>query len=528
MGRAESRSGDGAADPAAAATGGEADFASVFADRQRALLLIIALSMTVISLVPLWGRRFVPMQDYPQHLLQAQMLTAQNDPRLDYPENFEIRLKVGSYAAFYALTYGLDQLLPTEVAGKAAVSLYALLTGWLVVTLIIRSAGGFAPWGALLFFAVLFNQQYYLGNLNFLYSLPLLLLTLEDHRRFSEKRATVWSSLRQALWQLALLLSHPFTFLAYLGLAGTGSLLSRRDRGKLLRGLAPVAAGLSLLAIWFFLQQSHQGVSPDRIKWMPVERALLFLGLPFVGMRWEHGVSWFTSLIWIAIGCLMVYLPLRDRHKPTGILDRYALFLLLTTLAVLLMPFRVEDYTFVNMRMSSIAYFLLAMVCSRIRFRGASRCALPLLVLALLGHGVVKQWRISDEIARAEPVVTEIPRNARVMPLVFANDSPELEPRVFDTHLHVHNYYHILVGGGFSPYFWSMSMTPVHYKPGAERPAPGEYRPDRFEWQAHSADYQYFLVRGGPPAFDRYLTRWCERVADSEEWALYQRREARR
>jgi hypothetical protein len=71
-------------------------------------------------------------------------------------------------------------------------------------------------------------------------------------------------------------------------------------------------------------------------------------------------------------------------------------------------------------------------------------------------------------------------------------------------------------------------MTPVHYKPGAERPAPGEYRPDRFQWQAHSADYQYFLVRSGPPAFDRYLTRWCERVAESDEWALYERRDARR
>ncbi len=215
---------------------------------------------------------------------------------------------------------------------------------------------------------------------------------------------------------------------------------------------------------------------------MPVERALVFLALPFAGMRWGQGVSAFTSAIWIAIACLMVYHSLGDRHKPTEILDRHALFLLLTALAVLLMPFRVGDYTFVNMRMSSIAYFLLAMVCSRIRFRGASRCALPLLVLALLGHGVVKQWRISNEIARAEPVVTEIPRNARVMPLVFANDSPELEPRVFDTHLHVHNYYHILVGGGFSPYFWSMSMTPVHYKPGAERPAPGALPRRGHEW----------------------------------------------
>ena len=128
MSKTESASGERAADSAETATGGGASDASVFADRPKALLLVIALSMTVICLVPVWGRRFVPMQDYPQHLLQAQMLSMQNDPQLDYHENFDIRLKLGSYAAFYVLTYGFDQVFPTEVAGKIAVSLYILLT----------------------------------------------------------------------------------------------------------------------------------------------------------------------------------------------------------------------------------------------------------------------------------------------------------------------------------------------------------------------------------------------------------------
>lgn len=507
MSKTESASGERAADSAETATGGGASDASVFADRPKALLLVIALSMTVICLVPVWGRRFVPMQDYPQHLLQAQMLSMQNDPQLDYHENFDIRLKLGSYAAFYVLTYGFDQVFPTEVAGKIAVSLYILLTASLVVMLVARSGSGFAPWGVLLFFAVLFNQLYYQGNLNYLYSLPLLLFALIDHQVFSERRMAVWSSLRQGLWQLLLFVTHPFTFLVYIGLAGVGSLLSWRDRRQLLRGLAPAGAGLLLFVIWFVLQQNGQGESLDRVKWMPVERVLEFLGLLFTGMKWQDGVSPFTSVIWIAIGCLMIWLPLSERHKHTKLVDRYALFLLLAILAVLVMPFRVRDYSFINLRMSSIAYFLLAMVCSRIHFRGVWRYVFPVLVLALVGHAVDKQWRISDEIARAEPVITEIPPNARVLPLVFVNGSPELERRFFDTHLHVHNYYHILVGGGFSPYFWRQPMTPAHYKPGAVRPAPGEYRPGRFQWQVHSADYQYFLVRGGPPALYRYLSQ---------------------
>jgi hypothetical protein len=499
--------------------------ASIFANRARLLLLVVAVSMTALCLVPTWSKRFVPMQDYPQHLLQAQMLTTRDDPTLDYRESFDVRLKAGSYAAFYAVTYGLDQLFPTEVAGKLAVSLYILLTGCLVVTLVLRSESEFVPWGALLFFAVLFNQQYYLGNLNYLYSLPLLLFALLDHRAFSEGRLTTCPCLRQAFWQVVLFASHPFTFLVYLGLAGAGSLLSWPDRRRLLHALLPVAAGLLLFSIWFALSQDGQPDSLDRVQWKPIGRNLTFLGLPFTGMKWQDGPSAFTSVVWISIGGLMVYLSLRDRLEDRRVLDRFALFLLLTTLAALVMPFRVEEYTFINMRLSAIACFMLAMVCSRVPFRGFWALLLPVLVLGLVGHGIVKQWRISDEIARAEPVVTAIPPNARIMPLVFAHDSPELERRFFDPLLHVHNYYHVLVGGGFSPYFWKMSMTPVHYKRGAERPSPGEYRPDRFRWELHAADYEYFLVRGGPPALERYLGQWCERVAESGEWTLYERME---
>jgi hypothetical protein len=88
-------------------------------------------------------------------------------------------------------------------------------------------------------------------------------------------------------------------------------------------------------------------------------------------------------------------------------------------------------------------------------------------------------------------------------------------------------YYHILVGGGFDPYFPAAPVVPAHYKPGAERPAPGEYFQQKFNWTKHSADYEYFLARGGRAALERYLVDdhpWCTELAANGEWTLFERR----
>jgi hypothetical protein len=64
----------------------------------------------------------------------------------------------------------------------------------------------------------------------------------------------------------------------------------------------------------------------------------------------------------------------------------------------------------------------------------------------------------------------------------------------------------------------------VHYRKGAERPAPGEYNPWGFSWEKHSSDYQYFLARGAPESFKSYIARRCDEVAASGKWTLYERR----
>jgi len=106
--------------------------------------------------------------------------------------------------------------------------------------------------------------------------------------------------------------------------------------------------------------------------------------------------------------------------------------------------------------------------------------------------------------------------------LVFDNNTPELE-NSFDMHLHDHDYYHVLVGGGLSPYIIKNPLFPVHYKTGIDLPAPGEYSPHLFAWDLHADQYEYFLIRSGA---DANIFYWPDKIAligSSGKWLLFRR-----
>ena len=113
---------------------------------------------------------------------------------------------------------------------------------------------------------------------------------------------------------------------------------------------------------------------------------------------------------------------------------------------------------------------------------------------------------------------------ARVLPLVFNRNSPELDPVYFDPHLHVHNYYHIIVGGGVNPYIPTVPVFLIRFKGGADLPAPGEYTPWNFNWEEHADSYQYFLVRSPPLPFEFYMSEKADLIVRSGEWCLFQRK----
>jgi hypothetical protein len=492
--------------------------------------LVIAL-MTTLALCPLWLVRFLPLQDYPQHLLLAHMLHTHNNPAFDYNKNFVFHFRPAPYVTFYALVLLFSQFLSPEIAGKVVMSLYVVLVAALAVRLA-RSSKAYpaASWVPLLLFPFAFNQHYFLGFTNYILSVPLLIFTLRDHERLASGASGVRPVMRHVLWQLALLLSHPFTFLTYVLFAVLGAMLFDRKTPGFKRALLAPLASLLVLSLWFFAMRSTSGTLVNTafqpLRWFSFARNFNYYAFMFTGMRSLENIETGSALLWALIFLILIGAILAAPREQHIVRKRYLLFFILATLAVFVLPFARYDYTFLNLRFASVSYFLLPVCLVDVRLKSVWKWIFIICVAALMTISAAKQVRISREVEEVLPLVEKIPPNSVILPLVFNNNSAELDPSFFDTHLHVHNYYHIIVGGGLNPFIPSQPIHPVRYKPRAIPPSPPQYSPNQFNWRTYGQYYDYFLLRDPPESAEplRQIARHAVFVASSGKWLLFKRK----
>lgn len=482
-----------------------------------------------LALWPIWAHRFPPMQDYPQHLFHSHLLAVQGDPRFDYDRYYELHLQP-VYALFYVLTVGFAKLVPIEAAGKLTLSLYPVLVALLALRLRRRFPEDAPPWGALLLFPLAPNQQWFFGNINFFLSVPLLFLALLDFEDLLSRGASVGTLLRQAAWQAALFVTHPLTFLVFVAIAVFVTFARRRKVERAWRRLAgPLsvsAALLSCLLLQSMLSRAPPVPADPRIGWIPPWMSLEYVGLMFTGMQPPHGGALLETLPWAVIAAILLACAWRQQRMAprTGAPAEYFWLLAILFVATLLLPFSKGVFSFINVRIASIVYVLLAILAAYVRTKGLAAALLVALAAVCSLRSNVKQARISEETAEIVGVLEGIPARARILPLVFDNTSPELDPTWFHPHLLDASYYHVLVGGGFDPYLIRSPIHPVHFREGAKRPAPGEFWAGAFDWKAHGADYEYFLVRSAPEGFSRVMELRATKVGASGRWELYKRR----
>jgi len=366
--------------------------------------------------------------------------------------------------------------------------------------------------------------SYHLGFVNYLWSLPLLGLALEDLSRFAEADARAGARLAVwlAVWLGGLYLSHPFTFLGFLGLGALRLLFSApgaRVRGALLLTLSGLVFGL-----WFALADGGRGATgPEGIVWLPVAKSFLLLTLPLGGMYGGGEPAWAPLFVWLAIGAILLHAAWRERgSSPERRFWTLALFLLVV--ATFVAPFRAGHYSYINARLPDVSFLCLAIAAGTLRLPVASRVACTALVAGALVLSVLQQQRVAHELEEVAPLFEAIPRDAAVLPLVFDASSPELEPSVFDPHRHVHDMFHVRRGGGVTPYFFPHPLAPVRYRAGSPPAAPPQDRPAAYRFDRHGG-YAYLLVRAAPPRVLRRLLAHSEQVAASGSWLLLRGRD---
>lgn len=478
--------------------------------------------LTLLSLYPIWMNRLLPMQDYPQHLFLAHVIATYEDPAYNWKSFYTVDLTPGPYMLWYLAMKPLSLFLGVEVAGKLLFSLYILLISLLTHLARRLCPQGTMPWGALLLFPFAFNQIYFMGFPNYILSLPLLMLAVLDLEAFARGRFPGWRIALHGLYLVLIYLSHPYTVLVYVCLAATTALCFRDRRDIAVPLLTPAFVVVGVLLVWYLFRHGPSpGPNPYawHLTWLPPNYSLLYLVLMFTGGRLTNGVAWFSLAAWSVVVVSVAHAwrtsrgHWRDLKLPLSLSG-------VTIAGYFVLPFWFGYYSYFNLRLAPVCYFLLALVCARLTMGLAAGGLVGASAALLVLHITATQVQVAKESESLIPLLANMNRNALVLPLLFDEGTTIIDPVFFgEFHKHEPGYYHVIVGGGANPTLFPSSMLPVQYRAGIRLPVPG--RPDLYSWQEHGRYYDYVLLRGAPANLLRLMQPYGEVIATSGPWALF-------
>ncbi|CAK0742362.1 conserved membrane hypothetical protein [Gammaproteobacteria bacterium] len=497
------------------------------------------LLLTVTCLIPIWWLRFLPMQDYPQHLFITKILTSFYDPHLDWSSHYDINLHSGAYALSYGLMVLLTTISDVETAGKIVISLYVVLMTGVVLRIRRYYPPEPMPWPLLLVFPLLFHQCYFLGFQSYLLSLPLLFFSLMQLIDFAHQRVTLHSLLALMVSVVLLILAHPYTVLVFLVLGSVMVLTTWQHRSVLTRALVPMLL-VGILFIGWLVTGSNQPESAKlnwEISWWPVKSVALFLMMMFYGLRWQNGVDISSIVLWSLVVLLLWGNARRAQAQPISYFSQLMRwFLSAALLGFFVLPFWFGFYSYFNLRLAPIIYFLSVFAVAHLPLGPArlarsfnfnssaflSRMAAPVLAILawlLVATSIQTQSKISDETATILPVLDKMSPHSAVLPVLDDSSTHILDSVLFyQLHAHDHYYYHIIHNGGVNPLLFRNPMIPVQLKP--ERVWPLLEATPVSEWPKVLKNYRYVLVRGHNPQRIQLLTKSSRVVVQSGPWTL--------
>jgi hypothetical protein len=381
--------------------------------------LWLAVALTVGVLAPVWLVEHPPLQDYPYHLVRAQILAHYDDPRLGHAEVFTLSAYPAPYVLADWLTAGLGRLVGIPLAGKVVLSLYLVLFPWGLLYLAHGLGDGREVLGYLGFLLV-YNWHFHMGFVSYALSLAAGLFALgwwwRSRRRLTWGRVAILAALLVVTYLLHIY-SLGIVGYALVALALVEGWQQGRARGALDllgRTLAALVPALALLggAVARSAARVGGGDGPLLLLYGNLERkALLALGsLPSFSLAWE------TALFALGVGTALVLAAAawRRGRRPEGALVAAA-----GALAVLylVLPDHVGRVFFVSNRVPLFILFLALValpVPTTSRPRTAALAIFAALAAAHLAALVPRYREIDRKLADYEAALATLPADARV------------------------------------------------------------------------------------------------------------------
>lgn len=486
--------------------------------------------LATILVIAIWWNRFLPMQDFPQHLFMALVANTYDDPSFNWSDNFVLRNQFGPYRATHLALRGLCYITDPETSGKLLATLYVLLVALAAFRTCRQFGGAAASWGALVFFPLCMHPMYFYGFLNYFLSIPVLVLAVLELKPLIAGPTLWWRVLTQFVLQIALFLLHPYSLLVFIVLALASIPLLAKGRAEVVRAFATTGLAILLFAggMWHesTLPASPTAAAEEVVpEWWSVNWNFGFLVMHFLGMNYTDASNWWVAGTWATLAGLVVckcWSALKRRDFDPWI----PALLALSLLGFFVLPFSIQSdgrYTFFNARMTPVCFFLGALVVAELPFDRYSGRLLAVLCLALTCHSALLHVRVAQEVESFLPVIEQIEPNAAILPLVGSSRSEHLDYFYFANFHHCFPfYYHILTGGGVNPDVFDRRLMPVGYREGRKPPRPAAW--ELQNWRESASDYDYVIARRLPPETRTELGLYGELLNLTGPWTLYKLR----
>ena len=500
--------------------------------------------LIVLYLVPLWAFQYLPTQDGPSHLNNAQILTDYANPVFQYTKIYDLRLEPFPNWLSHAGLAGLLRIFPPLTSEKILLSLYVIAFPLAFIAFLAAINPAKKPLG-LLSFVFIYNYLFMMGFYNFVFSIPLLFATLAY---FWKKRGRL-TLLQAVVLNLLLLLTffgHMITYLIALGSVAFIALITFISQRRSLRP-ALASLGISLLSLLptvpllvsYYLRSSFAGEIPTILLWR-IQGLLKYFALQRILISFDHSGQDILGLTLSAILLLLFFLTLIklifQRHILTFDDNVLVLFFILFIL-FLLMPWEFGSGAWVNDRLALLANLFLiawfdvslpALPDRRAGLGWLKRAYSPALVVLCCAAAIFSLGVVTYTFAQLEPILQEyavgmelIQPNTILLPLNFFTDEEKFS--LTDPLVHANHYFTMTNGavdlGNYEPF---VDYFPVAFKPGLNLPIYFTGTPnwnDSLEQHQHTITLckythmiDYLLVWGTPEYFFKIDIDQCYRL----------------
>jgi hypothetical protein len=495
-------------------------------------------ALAVVTVVPIWIGRYLPLLDLPNHLSAITLWHSYQDPRFDFARHFALNLQPVPYWAHYYVVHLLAYLVGVENGNRVFLTGYALLLP--TAAALFAERFGKSPWLALFAFPLVWNFNLAEGFIAYVAGIAvtlLVLLLVDSHG----ERPTLRSG---AMLLVAGSLIYFFHILAYVFFLVCGGLfvLARREpfhlRRLLARG-APVV-GCAVIGAWAFLRSNQIGFGPAGASpagapgglsapvFMFDPLSVTLARLPervfhLLGTRRETWVMIVLALSWLAIA---VTGERSAEHRREPVIA----FLVALALAIglprgMLRPFY---WYMINGRFAFVAALFGALAVRGAAVGWRRWLFVPVAAAGLFYAADLARMVVvfNRHVAGFDEVVAQIPlhRNTLTLPLPPLGD-PEVQVNCFNQW----GSYTQIRRGGYNAGAFTYGF-PFRYS--HQLPAPPWNRPELFEWAEHARGWDYFLTHneGAPFAYEIFPALahkgLVELTASSGSWKLWHKLEA--